>query len=416
MPIRSWTTLLVLGAVAASAAAAPLTLDRTAVLDLARAQATEILAARARVGVAEGEAMASRAWRSNPEIQYAHIPRSNEFDSWNENVIVVSQALDLGFNGRGARIDAAEAGARASGDLLRGTEVAVLADVARAYLVALHARDLMTIAADLVALTARLDDMADRRYEAGEVGALDTQVATVTLAGARVAMLRAETQFDDAAAELVRLLALDADTDVELIGEVSWPPPPDLATVRTAAQYHPDLAALTARTEQSGHLRREAGAAGRPQFAISAGAGREDETDILEFGVSMSLPVLNTGKGERRAAAAADTLAYLQLAEAQRRITSQVTSAWRRHHKLQTAVHTYLDEALSAHTASVALAEESYRTGKSDLGEVLTVQSGLLDVRVELTNLRLDAALAALEVHALAALPPLTAPEGETTP
>ena len=71
--------------------------------------------------------------------------------------------------------------------------------------------------------------------------------------------------------------------------------------------------------------------------------------------------------------AAADTLAYLRLAQTQRRLVSEVTSAWKRHQKLQSAVFTYLDEALVAHTASVLLAEESYRTGKIDLGEVLTV-------------------------------------------
>jgi len=275
----------------------------------------------------------------------------------------------------------------------------------------------MEIAADLVAITTRLDELADLRFEAGEVGALDTQVSTVTLAGARVAMLRAESKAADAEAVLMRLLALDPDTPVDIAGDLSWPPPPDLASVREAALFHPRLAALAARTEQSGHLRREAGAAGRPEFGLSAGVGREGDVDMLELGVSMSLPVLNTGKGWRRTAAAADTLAYLQLADTQRRIASEVTAAWKRHQKLQSAVHTYLDEALFAHVASVELAEESYRTGKSDLGEVLTVQGGLLDVRIELTNLRLEAALAAVEVHALAALPPLTtASERETTP
>jgi cobalt-zinc-cadmium efflux system outer membrane protein len=416
---RSSTPLLItlLATMAAAAAAAPLRLDRAAALALARAQAPEVLAARAELGVAEGEAMAARAWRHNPELELEAGPRRTERGTTTDRFLRLTQPLDLGFNGRGARIDAAEAAVRAASRDRLSTEIEVLAEVSRAHLLALHARDRQAIAAEIVDLAERLQDVARRRYEAGEVGVLDSQVATVTLAGARVGLLRTESEAAEATAALKRQLGLDVDVAVELAGEVAWPSPPDLAAVRAAALGHPELAARQARTERAAALLREAGAAGRPEFGLSAGVGREEEADLLKFGLSMTLPVLNTGGGERRAAAAADTLAQLRLDAARRRLDSRVTSAWHRQRNIQTAVATYLDEALAAQRSSVRLAEESYRTGKIDLGEVLTVQRELLDARVELANLRLEAALAAVDVHALAALPPLAgSPEGERTP
>jgi cobalt-zinc-cadmium efflux system outer membrane protein len=414
---RSWILLLITLLAATAAAAAPLRLDRDAALELARAQAPAILAARAEVSVAEGEAMAARAWRHNPELELEAGPRRGGQGTTIDRFLRLTQPLDLGFNGRGARIDAAAAAVRAAAQDRLATGIDLLAEVARAHLLALHAQERAAIAEEILELATRLQDVARRRFEAGEVGVLDSEVATVTVASARVTVLRAESEAAEATAALERLLASDVVRGVELVGEVAWPAPPELAVVREAARRHPELAAGTARIERTGALRREAGAAGRPGFALSAGLGREEEDDLLKFGLSMSLPVLNTGSGERRAAAAADTLAYLRRDDAARRRDSRVTSAWHRQRKLQQAVATYLDEALTAQRSSVRLAEESYRTGKIDLGAVLTVQRALLDARVELTNLRLEAALAAVDVHALAALPPLTiSPRGETTP
>ncbi|MEZ4387178.1 MAG: TolC family protein [Candidatus Krumholzibacteriia bacterium] len=416
MRIRCSTLLLLAGA-AAVAAGGPLPLDATSALDLARTRAPGILAARAEVTVAAGEAESARAWRHNPELAFEAGPRHGDLGTTPDRFLSLTQPLDLGFNGRGARIAAAAAGARAVDLERRGTVLDILADVARAHLLALHARDRQAIAGELVAVAERLADVAQRRHEAGEVGILDSQVAAVTLAGARVTLLRAEADAADAMAELKRLLGLEVDREVELAGEVSWPAPPDLAAVRTAASLHPALAAHAARTEQSGARLREAAAAGRPEFAISAGAGREERSDLLTFGLTMSLPVLNTGGGERRAAAAADTLARLQQQDARRRLDSRVTGAWHRHRNLQAALRTYLAEAVAAQASSVQLVEESYLTGKIDLGEVLAVQRELLAARVELANLRLEAALAAVDVRALAALPLLAdASEGEMTP
>ena len=58
------------------------------------------------------------------------------------------------------------------------------------------------------------------------------------------------------------------------------------------------------------------------------------------------------------------------------------------------------------------LAEESYRLGEIALDEVLLVQREQLDARRELNDLQLAAALAAVDVAELAALPPLV--QGET--
>jgi cobalt-zinc-cadmium efflux system outer membrane protein len=386
----------------ATALTAVLPLDRAAVLDLARERAPVILAARARQGVAEGDLATARAWRYNPELELEAGPRTN--------ALRLDQRLDLA--GRGARIDAATAGRDAAGFALRETELTVVAGAARAYLVALHASHARALAAEAAAVQARLHEIAQARYEAGETGALEINLATVALARARAALASAAAAEATASADLAAMLQLTDDDLPGVTGELAWPALPDLAAVQAAAAAQPALAGLAARQAQAQAVRRLAGAAAWPEVGMFGGWGREEDVDIVHFGLIVGLPVFARGQGERRAADAEVLAAGIELEAAQRTVVDQAARAWHRQRAVLAASDTIGGEAAAALAASVDLAEESYRLGEIALDEVLLVQREQLEARRELNDLQLAAALAAVDVAEIAALPPLG--RGET--
>ncbi len=394
----------------ATALAAAVPLDREAVLAIARERAPVILAARARQGVADGELTSARAWRYNPELELEAGPRSSPTEeSWDRSVRL-DQQLDLA--GRGARIDAANAGRDAAGFALRETELAVVAGAARTYLVALHASRARELASGAAQVQTRLHEIARARHEAGETGALEINLATVALARARAGLASAAAAEAAALADLAAALQLTGDEMPGVAGDLDWPSPPDLAAVQAAAAAQPTLAQLAARQVQADALRDLAGAAAWPEVGVFGGWGREEDADIVHFGLNVGLPFFARGQGERQAADAEALATSIELDAAQRTVVDQAARAWQRQRALLAASDTVAGEAAAALDASVGLAEESYRLGEIALDEVLLVQREQLDARRELNDLQLAAALAAVDVAEIAALPPLV--QGET--
>jgi len=385
-------------------------LDREAVLAIARERAPVILAARARQGVADGDLATARAWQHNPELELEVGPRTTPAEETWDRSVRLDQRLDLA--GRGARIDAATAGRDAAGFALRETELGVVAGAARAYLVALHAGRARELAAAAAQVQARLHQIARARHEAGETGALEINLASVALARARAAQASAAADEAAALANLAAMLQLTGDEMSGVAGDLAWPAPPDLAAVQAAAAAQPALAGLAARQAQAEAVRRLAGASAWPEVGVFGGWGQEEDADIVHFGLNIGLPFFARGQGERQAADAEALAATIEREAAQRTVADQAARAWRRHGDVLAASTTVAGEAAAALDASVHLAEESYRLGEIDLDAVLLVQREQLDARRELNDLQLAAALAAVDVAEIAALPPLV--QGET--
>jgi cobalt-zinc-cadmium efflux system outer membrane protein len=382
-------------------------LDRASVLTLARERSVEMAAARALVDGAEGRLIAARTWRYNPELELEAGPRSRagEETTWDRS-FGLRQRLDLA--GRGDRIAAAEAARAAATAESGAAEIAVLAEAAARYLEVLHAERRRRLADDAVALHERLREVAHRRREAGEIGALEDNLAAVAQARARSVAARATATAQAARGALAELLVLERARALEVTGELAWPLPDDLGAVLDAATRHPRLAGLAAREDEA-----EAGialarsSARTPEIALSGGVGKEEGADLVRLGIGVGLPVFARGQGQERAAVARHAAVSAEAAAARTLVAERAARAWHRYRGLNEALAAFAADAEAAVADNVRLAEESYRLGKIDLGQVLVVQREHLDALGELADLRLQTALAALDVSAAAGLPPL---------
>ena len=394
--------LFCLGTVAVRAAAP---LDRDTVLQLARERSPQVLAARERVDEAAGEVTSARAWAYNPELELEWTRREAADGDWQDHGWRVDQRLDLA--GRGPRIGAATADFEAAEWQRLDAGTAAAAEAVRAWLTALHAGAQRELAAEGAAVQERLRTVAAARYAAGETGALDDALATVAVARAHAALADSRAVEFTALADLAALLQIDGATLPAVSGELAWPAPPALETVREAALAQPGLAALGSAKTAADARERLAGSLAWPELGVFGGTGREEDADLTQLGVTVSVPIFARGQGERRTTAAAARRAEVELDAARRARLAQVTAAWHRHRELQAAAETDRDAISAALEASVRLSEAAYSLGEIPLDEALLAQRQQLEARRELNDLRLSAALAALDVAYLAALPPL---------
>ncbi|MBM4129547.1 hypothetical protein FJ250_00755 [bacterium] len=374
-------------------------------LRLARERAPLVVAARAQREAAAGALGAARAWAHNPELELEFTRRAATDGTFRDRGWRVDQQLDV--IGRGPRIGAARADLRAAEAQALDAGALAAAEVARAWLTAAHAARQRALADEGARVQERLRQIAAARHQMGETGALDEAVATVALARARAAQAAARADELDACARLAEWLQWDGAELPRVAGDLEWPAPPALDEVRAATLAHPALAALEAAVQAAAARRGEAGALAWPQAGLFAGGGREEESDLTQWGVALTLPVFARGQGERRQASALQRLAETELAAARAAHLAQVTAAWERHHELQAALAADAAAVTQALDASVRLAETAYGLGELPLDEALLAQREQLDARRELDALRLSAALAALDVAYLAALPPL---------
>lgn len=396
--------LFAVGLAAVSAAGAE-PLDREAVLRLARERSPQVLAARARLDEADGALATARAWAHNPEVELEQVKRATTDRAWR-----IDQKLDLA--GRGPRIGAARADREAASWEGVDARAQAAAEAARAWLAAMHAGQLRALAAEGVAVQERLHVAATAREAAGETGALDVARATVALARARAGFAGDRAAELDALADLAALLQWDEAELPQVAGELTWPAPPALAVVREAALAQPALRALEASAVAAAKRRGEAGAMAWPELGLFGGKGREEGADLTQVGLTVTVPLFARGQGERRQAAAAARLADDTCAATRRARLAAVTAAWHRQDELRTAVEADGEAVTAALDASVRLAEAAYRLGEITLDEALLAQREQLEARRELNDLRLSAALAALDVAYLAALPPLNEGDG----
>ena len=405
--------LLTLGLAAVLGAAAPAaatTLDLETALRLARERAPQVLAAGARVDDADGALSTARAWAHNPEVELERARRASPDGRSYDRAWRIDQKLDLA--GRGPRIGAARADREAAGWEFRDAGAQAAAEAARAWLEASHAGKQRALAAEGAAVQERLHAATTAREAAGETGSLDVALATVALARARAALADSRAGELDALARLASLLQWDEADLPELAGEPVWPAPPALAAVREAALAQPALKALDAAAIAAAKRRGVAGALAWPELGLFGGTGREEEADLVQMGLTVTVPLFARGQGERRQAAAAVRLAEVEAAAARHARLAQVTAAWHRQNELQAALDANGDAVTAALDASVRLAEVAYRLGEITLDEALLAQREQLEAQRDLNDLRLSAALAALDVAYLAALPPLHEGDG----
>lgn len=360
-----------------------------------RLAGTELAAARADL-VAAGVAS------YNPEAEFSVGPSSNADTSLTSYEIGVSQTLELGGK-RGHRRAAAERRVEGAEARLAQATQAVRGQVQRAYGLALVAEARLATALEADSVAVLLRGAAEERLRLGAGTLLEVNVAAAAAARERRARLTAERGLASALLELAAAIGASGADPVVPVGALPGPPSltlPEDSLVQLALMRRGDLTALQAEVAASEAEQRLAQALAWPDPTLGVSGGQQEDFRVLEFGLTLPIPLWNRGQGARQQAAAATSRAQLVEAMARRDAEREVRDAYRALVLAIAAEEAFDEEAVARLGENLTLALESFRAGKIGLLIYNEVRSDLVEARLDY----LDAVAEVIERTAALAL------------
>lgn len=391
---------------AATAEAAPTELTLPDAYRRAREAAGAVLAGAARVEEARGRLLIARAPRENPSLEATFGRRgaaadAREASSRSDLEFGLAQTLEVGGK-RGARVRAATAALEREVETTADVTRRVLAEVGAQFYEAARARERARVATASEQAAAELLRVARVRLQHGDVAALDVNLAETLLARGKASRISLLADQAVAISNLKGLLRLPREAEVVPAVEAdlgALAPPLPVPNWGDAVTARPEVRALDAEVREARAEIDVARALRWPDPTPSVRYSREDGTPIVWGGLTIALPLLNRGAGERATAEARLRRAEIELASTRARVEAELQSAYdaygarRAAAESLAAVRETLDENLD-------LARRSYESGQIGLGELLVVRRETLEARGEALDLLFNAAIARVQLEA----------------
>lgn len=397
----AWTTLALISALSSNARVAeaqvPLTLAEA--LARARERAPQIVSARLAIDEARARLAGASHLQSNPEFDAGVGNRQGSGARATEIDIGFGQSFEPGRR-RASRRDMAAAGIEQSTASAEEVTRTVLLDSATLFLRGLQLGERVRLLDRSLELASSVLQIADRRFQAGDVAVLDVNIARS--AAARISAERQGVVAERAIVigELRELL--QHEDDIELRGDLPSAAQVDRAAIIDAASRRPELRALEAAIREADAEQEFGRSFTRADYGFAARYEREEGDNVVFGGLTLTLPMFSKGQGPVAAGLARATRLKAELTAARIRIGIEVTAALQAYDSRAEAVRILEREALPGLDESVTLATRSFEVGQIGLAELLLIRREIIDTRTQYVDALLDAALARIELDARA--------------
>ncbi len=395
------TLATVVSFAAGDAAAQTVPMSLAEVLTRARAESPTALVARARIEEARGRLVGARVrFQDNPYVDVTS-GRRRTFDGRLTTDLEVGllQTFETGGQ-RNARIGGAEAAIASeqasADDALR----LALEAVATAYFQHRLNGERQVVLRQLQENTDEVLRIAQRRYDAGDIAALELNLAKSATVRARSSRMAADADALSSAGALSRLLGMQ-DVTIEPTDELARDQSADRATLLAATEVRPDLAALKASLAEAEADVRLGLANGRPKIGLGVRGKREGADHALVGVVAFTFPTFNAGQ-ELIATGSARASRLRQQLESSRAIAISEVGNLHAEYQQRQAASQSLAEALPLVLENVQLSQRSYEEGELSLADLLVVRNDVLSTRLEYLDRLFDAARVAVARDAAA--------------
>jgi cobalt-zinc-cadmium efflux system outer membrane protein len=369
--------LVLLGGITFVQGQQPARLTVQEALELADKQNLDLAAARRRRAVALAGIRIARQ-RPNPSANFTTLR-----DEPHEGLFF-DQPLEIGGQ-RGRRIDVA----RQEG-ALTDLEIAALArqvrrSVREAYYAAAYARAESDRLARVVELAKRLGQIAEDRYNTGDVAQLEVIQTGLEVSRAEADLEVARQREKVSLSELNALLNEPATKAWELAGTLEDNTPSarleDL--VSRAYQSNPDLQHLGGEKKVEESRRSLLRAERIPNLDLEAGIDFNSPRDF-RYGprsqISIGLPLFTRNQGEIAESLANERVLEAETTATERSVSARVEAAFYDLEAQRTQVRLYHDRLLPAARQLESMAEESYRAGKTNILTAIQAQQAVQSV------------------------------------
>jgi outer membrane protein, heavy metal efflux system len=402
--MRVWCALpalvaVLLAPISKAAAQTSLTLDD--VYAGAREQASSVVSARLALDEARGRVVgASVRFPSNPEIGLSLGTRRGESTTTDMEFGLTQQLEPRGR--RNARVAVATAEFNQATATVEETTRLALRDAGHAYYRALYATERLQLFRAAENLAAQILQIADRRFRAGDIAALDLNIAKGALARVRADREDALATLTLALGDVQQLLSLEGEIRVE--GQIASLPALDQRAALLSVASRPELRALEQSARQAEAEMQLGRSFQRPDYGLGVQYKREGFDNIALGGLTVNLPVFSNGQELRTVGSAKAARVRFELSAARTRIDIELRAALRTYEHRLEAVRVLQTDALPGLDDNEALASRSFDVGQLGLPDLLLIRREILDTRFQYLDALLEAAIARVDVDASAAL------------
>lgn len=386
--------------------ATPLTLEHA--VQSALEANPELRAARLQVDAAAGRAAQAGLW-ANPDLEFSaedwRVRGSSSGFSNAKQMVGVAQTVP--FHGKKSlerSMGAAEAGLAEAQSA--GRRLALVRDVKASFFQVLAAEQLVKVQQELVSVAAKSAEAARRRVEAGAAPDQEQLRAEIPLEQARSELTELEQEMAIARHLLGALLGRPELKDSPLEGrlneDANFPalesPPADWL------KNHPQTVAARKQRARAEYAWRRARLEPYPDVTLGLAGGREGGSDsgsLVEFRVSIPVPIIDRSKGRKQEARASAAIAAADLEGAEQSLLRAWNDASQRFRSAAQQVANYRDRILPKAEEALRLVQTGFQEGKFNFIDLLDTQRTAAEARLAFHRKLLDLNVARVELEAL---------------
>lgn len=343
------------------------------------------------------------ASEGNPQgrIGAGYLATSRLFDRFGQGISLSQLITDSGRTPN--LVASSRLQSQAISQTYQATRYDVLLRVNTAYFQALQAQALVKVGQETVAARQLLVDQVTALAQNKLRSQLDVSFAGVSLAQAKLLLIRAQDTVQQSFAELIRALGTDQSQTFSLVEESLPPSPPTDSTgmVSDAYKQRPELASLRLERDSAYKFERAERDLSYPTASLIAVGGFipylhqitsvpvPDEYEGV--GINVQIPIFNGGlfAARREAARLKAQAADQQVRNLEESIARDVRVAWSdsvtAYHQLDVTA-----ELLREATMALDLAQGRYNLGLSNIVELTQAQLNLTQAEVENLNAKYD--------------------------
>ncbi len=347
----------------------------------------EIQTVRLEQGAAQGRLDQARLFlRSNPVIE-GSLSRQDTVPGGGEKVtnrgLTLSQEFELAGH-RGLRVAAAKGGREKVLQDIRDRERVISAEVKDSFAKALAKKRKIVLVQETVRLQKELVSSAMVKFHAGDISALEQNLAEVELGKARRDLFLVQRERREALLSLQALLGIPYDAGFSVEGELPMEAPliPDKEKLREIVlAQRPDVQSAVAEVQQAKMFMKLAGRQAFPNVTVSGFYNEEDNLNEAGIMFSFPLPLFDRKQAERKEAAKTAGQAMIKKASLERSIEREIEAAYANLVAAAAELSLFKKDVLGKAMENLGLMNLAFKEGKFGFFEVRLAQKDTLDAQ-----------------------------------
>ena len=285
---------------------------------------------------------------------------------------------------RGIRIEVAQKNLARIGLEIRDRERMLRYDVKNAFAGALALKEKAALMEEVVRLKEELLDLTRTKYQAGEVSALEVNLAEVEASKARSDLIAVERSYGESRLALLGIMGAGVGTLPPIEGQLApgVTAIPDKESLKQVLEERPDIRAAIVEVERTGRAEALARRETVPNPSLGGFYNRDEQRNEVGVILSVSIPLFDRKQAQRTEARARMEQARIRRAGLGLSVEREFEQEYANLSSSFRQLSVYKTEILAKSLENLDLLNLAFREGKISFFDVRLAQRDAIDLRL----------------------------------